>query len=188
MTYDKKRDHVWVTAEQLSVVGEILSISGKEPERGLCHGVRTGFEVDQLAELTGAAVVGTELGLKEETELTADGNVLFRWDFHESREDWEGQFDFVYSNSLDHSWNPERAVETWTEQLQQGGLLFLHWSPGHNGSRTNALQLNGDPDPSDCLAATRAEYESLVQAAFLSSPTVFEFEECDRVLIMGEKK
>ena len=52
--------------------------------------------------------------------------MLIKWDFHKQNPDWIGRFGFVYTNSLDHSYNPGLAVKILMAQLKPGGKLIIH--------------------------------------------------------------
>ena len=47
------------------------------------------------------------------------------------KKDWVGKFDFVYTNSLDQSFKPNLAIETWLNQLKPDGYLFVEHSEDH---------------------------------------------------------
>ena len=50
-----------------------------------------------------------------------------QWDFHESKPEWVGAVDFIYTNSLDHAYDPEKAVTNWMRCLTPTGLCFVEW-------------------------------------------------------------
>ena len=54
-----------------------------------------------------------------------------QWDFHDVKPDWVSRFDFVYSNSLDQSWKPRKALTTWLNQVRMGGLVILEHTETH---------------------------------------------------------
>ena len=94
------------------------------PERGMCHGVRCGAEVKWFFDYMKCPVYGTEIG-------KSDHNYIYKWDFNYSLPVWLGKFDFIYSNSFDHAYDPAATLEVWAEQLRPGGLLILEWSKKH---------------------------------------------------------
>lgn len=157
--HNQKIHTVWVLQEELSTVATLivkhLVPSHKTAHtiglKGLCHGVRTGYEVEQLVHFLGldeGSIIGTDVGEK----ANRGKNYVYCHDFHHEREEWKGAFNFVYSNSLDHAHNPVGALSAWKEQLKEGGLLMLHWSPGHSGQSS----------PADCFVATANEYWQLI--------------------------
>jgi len=96
---------------------------------GMCHGTRSGCEQKWLSEALGVEIWGTDI-----SPLAAKNPNTFEWDFHEVKEEWRNKFDFIYSNALDHSYNPDKAVTAWLECIRPGGLCVLHWSTGHKNS------------------------------------------------------
>lgn len=97
----------------------------------LCHGVRNGSELTawkSLVEESGrnVTVVGTDIS------PTANGVAnAIQHDFHDSLPDHLGKFDLIFSNSLDQSNNPKKALETWINQLAHRGYLVLAWTESH---------------------------------------------------------
>src|SRR6056297_3035834 len=95
--------------------------------RGICHGTRQGFEQKWFRQALGAEVIGTEI-----SETAEEFEHTIKWDFHDVKDDWVSSFDFVYSNSLDHSHNPRQCLEAWVSCLKPGGLCLLEHS-AHSG-------------------------------------------------------
>lgn len=95
---------------------------------GLCHGTRNGFEQNYFNSL-GANVIciGTDI-----SETAANYENSLCWDFHEPRLEWQNYFDFVYSNSLDHSYNPSLALATWLNQIKEGGTVVIELTQHHS--------------------------------------------------------
>lgn len=129
-------------AEQLRQSG-ILEVANREERvlKILCHGARGGQEVDWFAEeFPYASAWGTDLFLKGHPKIV-------QWDFHEPRRRWAGYFDVVYSNSLDHAFDPAKALWTWFNQLNSTGRLCIQWSQWHRTVRKG-----------DCFGAEFHEY------------------------------
>ena len=68
------------------------------------------------AEYAGFDVIGTEI-----SDTAGQFANTVQWDFHDVNGEWVSRFDFVYSNSLDHAWNPKFALQTWLNQLNPKG-------------------------------------------------------------------
>lgn len=130
-----KLDRVWADERTLSTVGDRALEQNPVP-RGLCHGTRNGFEQQFLANYTGGSVLGTEIADSAESFPAT-----VQWDFHDENPDWLNSFDFVYSNSFDHSYDPVLALNTWFAQVKRGGSLFLEWTEAHGTSFAD----KGDP-------------------------------------------
>jgi hypothetical protein len=54
-----------------------------------------------------------------------------QWDFHEVKPEWIGAVDFIYSNSFDHTYDPEKCLNAWMSCLKPGGVCILGHSSGH---------------------------------------------------------
>jgi hypothetical protein len=66
------------------------------------------------------------------------------------KQEWIGNVDFVYSNSWDHSFDPERLFKNWMERLKRSGRLFISWTPTHAAP----------VDSADCFSASLEELKS----------------------------
>jgi len=121
----RKLGRVWADAGTMDLLAESLrAMFGTGPIKGLCHGTRNGFEQNHLnANHPGFAVIGTDI-----SPSARDFPNSVEWDFHDVNPDWQGQFDFVYSNSLDQSWQPKAALETWLDQVRPGGVVVIEYS------------------------------------------------------------
>ena len=132
----RKIDRVWVTKEDIIYISKF--IKGK----GICHGARNGFEVKEFSKYNGK-VIGTDIS------DTASKYGLIQWDFHKQKKEWIGKFDFVYTNSFDHAYNPELNFKIFMEQLKKGGKCIIHTS-------VDMEKLLHD-HPSDCFGASKEE-------------------------------
>jgi hypothetical protein len=79
-------------------------------------------------------VIGTEL-----SETAKDFPHTIQWDFHEAKSEWLGITDFIYSNSFDHSYDPERCLNVWISCLKKGGLCILEHTSGHTARATSEM-------------------------------------------------
>ncbi|HMT46062.1 MAG: hypothetical protein RL702_360 [Pseudomonadota bacterium] len=121
----RKLKRAWADAETLDLLAdELVARLGSGPLRGLCHGTRNGFEQNHLnARNPDFAVTGTDIS---PSAAQFPNSVV--WDFHDERAEWLGAFDFVYSNSLDQSWQPRQALEAWLGQVRPGGVVVIEHS------------------------------------------------------------
>jgi SAM-dependent methyltransferase len=132
----RKINNVWADESTLALVcGELQKdIGGAETLSGLCHGARNGFEQNFISAQNGFEAIGTDI-----SETAKDFDRSAQWDFHDVKEDWVGRFDFVYSNSLDQSWNPRAALVTWLNQLKPGGRLVIEHTEAHGPSGASEM-------------------------------------------------
>jgi|GEM_PF-4239293 len=131
----------------LVIVADAITARCDDVKQGICHGVRTGDECRSLTTVLKVPVYGTDIG-------PISGEFMFgNFDFHEQKKEWVGSFDFVYSNALDHSFNPGLALRVWREQLRDGGVLCLHYTFPHR---------TPEPDRADCFYGSLQEYIDLL--------------------------
>lgn len=130
----RKLDNVWADEATLALMVETLRAElGTGPLTGLCHGARNGFEQGYLNGLGEITAIGTDI-----SPTATDFPDSVQWDFHDRRDEWVGAFDFVYSNSLDQSWNPRAALVSWLNQIKSGGCVVIEHTDAHgprNASR-----------------------------------------------------
>lgn len=155
-TNARKLHSVFACETELQAIASDL-LAHVHPINGICHGARNGWEVETLRNLLGCSVHGTDIA------PTAGQHGLIQMDFHTLPDGWEGYFDFVYSNSLDHAHDPATAVGNWVRSLRVGGRLYL--SHCRNSERAQNL--------ADCYGATLAEYETLVRGCCQHVKTVW---------------
>jgi SAM-dependent methyltransferase len=132
----RKIKDVWADEATLELLcGELRKdIPGEGVLSGICHGTRNGFEQNFISTQPGFEAIGTDI-----SATAKDFERSVQWDFHDVREDWEGKFDFVYSNSLDQSWNPRSALVTWLNQLKPGGRLVIEHTIGHGPANASEM-------------------------------------------------
>jgi hypothetical protein len=147
-TTQAKKAKVWVLESELAIIAADIRQQAPYATFGICHGVRTGAEVDYLSKALGCMVLGTDLEPSEHDSV-------IQWDFHEVKPDWLGAADFIYSNSLDHSYDPEMAVARWLSCLSPSGRCYIHWSPSHDRPKFGIFG-------GDCFQASREGYAALL--------------------------
>lgn len=153
ITNKRKLELVWVQEQELdSMVSFIKSKGRKKDLKGLCHGVRNGWEVEYFRKKLNAKVVGTDIS----DTASKFANVI-EWDFHKIQLEWIGEFDFIYSNSLDHSYNPELALYQWMRCVNKKGVCFVHWAEAHSEAHM---------DNTDCFGASIDEYRKLIRKRY----------------------
>jgi hypothetical protein len=131
----RKLDAVWVIEENVRYLARQIERRLGRPRFGLCHGTRRGLEQAWFRKyLGGCEVLGTEI-----SDTAAQFPHTIQWDFHEVKPEWVGAADFVYSNSLDHSHDPQRCLDAWTSCLRPNGLCILEDSPLHGPEGASPL-------------------------------------------------
>lgn len=124
----RKISRVWADKKTLTLIANILLKKfGKSMIKGICHGSRNGFEQNFFSEFSSnIRALGTDIS---ETSKNFKNSV--HWDFHDQKEEWVNSHEFVYSNSLDQSYYPEKALVTWINQLNKRGILIIEHSEVH---------------------------------------------------------
>jgi hypothetical protein len=127
-----KIEKVSVRRENLARLVEHMRETGPSISRVLCHGTRNGAEQRFFREiLPDAEIVGTEI-----SDTATQFPMTVEWDFHEQRPEWIGAFDLVFSNSWDHTYDPDKLFPVWLAQVASGGALALEWSSVHEAGAT----------------------------------------------------
>ena len=162
ITYSSYEEYVKVQTERnkeklgavFATDTELLNITGyikknmPDASFGICHGVRNGYEVIKLREFLNIEVIGTEI-----SETADKFPHVIQWDFHEVKDEWVGNCDFIYSNSWDHSYDFKKALDGWMSCLKSNGRLFLTYSETHNEESVKGA---------DCFGATVGEMVRLI--------------------------
>ena len=127
--YNKKKlDKIWADKESLKIISNFLKENIQSSNiKGICHGSRNGFEQKCLhKEIVNSEVWGTDIS---ETATNFENSIVH--DFHDEKVEWVNNFDFVYSNSLDQSYDPKKALEVWLNQVKKNGFIIIEHSDQH---------------------------------------------------------
>ena len=130
----RKINNVWADEKTIDFIASYIRTTNPNAERGLCHGTRNGAEVRWFREKLNIDITGTDIS----DTATQFPNTV-QWDFHERNPTWANAFDFVYTNSHDHAYDPKKAFTTWVEQLKTNGRLFIEHTMEHSEEATNQL-------------------------------------------------
>jgi len=150
----QKLGRTWATSRDMEAVASYILSHIPDVGFGICHGVRGGWEVEALASrLPGVRVVGTEI-----SETAAQAESVIQWDFHEVKDEWLGAVDFIYTNSWDHSYDPEHALDQWMRCIKPSGRCFIEWS---RGSSERDM-----PTEADCFGASAEEYGEIINKRY----------------------
>jgi SAM-dependent methyltransferase len=125
---NKRKIHaVW---ENIRFLADYIRKFIPRPAFGLCHGTRRGMEQQWFRRYLDCEVLGTEI-----SDTARDFPDTIQWDFHEVKPEWLGAADFIYSNSLDHSYDPEKCLNAWVSCLRPDGILIVEHSTDHVEAR-----------------------------------------------------
>ena len=131
-TNHRKVTSVWELESSIEAISNILKEQMGEVHSGICHGTRAGKEQEWFRKYLNADVIGTEI-----SDTATQFPHTVEWDFHEVKDEWIGAFDFVYTNSFDHVYDPDKALKAWASCLKPSGCIIIQWSLEHRrtGSR-----------------------------------------------------
>lgn len=118
---------VWVQQENVTFIAHYIRRTSGQPVFGICHGTRRGAEQAWFRKELGCEVIGTEI-----SETAVQFPHTIQWDFHETKPEWINAVDFIYSNSFDHSYDPEKCLNAWMTCVRPGGLCILEHSSLHS--------------------------------------------------------
>ena len=126
-----KIDRVFAQEENIRYL--IAKLEQLNPAIGfvLCHGTRNAAEQSYFKKYLAkpATILGTEI-----SDNAHEYPMTIEWDFHETKPEWIGKTDVVYSNSWDHSYDPEKLFRAWLSCLAPRGVMALEWSRQHDSS------------------------------------------------------
>jgi len=124
----EKLNKVWADEDTLKIISNFIKENIKSDSiKGICHGSRNGFEQKYLNnQINKSDIFGTDIS---DSAINFENSVVH--DFHEIREEWKNNFDFIYSNSLDQSYDPRKALTVWLDQLKKDSYLIIEHSDQH---------------------------------------------------------
>ncbi|MDA7823965.1 hypothetical protein N9A23_00435 [Candidatus Pelagibacter sp.] len=124
----KKITNVWADEKTLNQIIIFLEKNiNNNKIKGICHGSRNGFEQNYFNKYNEKFdVIGTDI-----SETAKDYKNSYIHDFHDIKKEWINNFDFVYSNSLDQSFDPKKALSVWLSQIKDNGFVFIEHSDQH---------------------------------------------------------
>ena len=134
-----KINNVWVREENIDDIKKYCITHNLSIKEILCHGTRNGAEIKFFKKyFSNSNVLGTEI-----SETATNYNDTVQWDFHEVNQEWVNNFDIVYSNSWDHSYNLNKSIGVWVNQLSGDGILVLEWSDYSHNKAFNKIDCCG---------------------------------------------
>jgi len=130
-----KLDWRSVAPEEVAYLCRTLTDAGVTLRAVLCHGTRNASEQTFFrAQLPQAEILGTEI-----SDTAAQFPMTIQWDFHEVKPEWRGHFDLVFSNSWDHTYDPNKLFPAWLSCVAPNGALVLEWSTVHGQTSADAV-------------------------------------------------
>lgn len=127
----RKIKNIWVDKKTIQKINDYQPTANTI----LCHGTRNATEQKYFQDFyPNAEIVGTEI-----SHTANQFPMTVQWDFHDVNAKWVNKFDIVYSNAIDHSYDPNKLLSTWGGQLSANGCLYIEhgYSELDNHSRSS---------------------------------------------------
>lgn len=137
-TNKRKIDRVFEYEENIEFLSDYLKKTLNRIDYGICHGTRRGKEQEWFNKNLNCNVFGTEI-----SDTSSQFPNTIQWDFHEIKDEWIDHFDFIYSNSLDHSYDIPYCVSQWAKCLRKNGLMIINGTTAHQTLFTNKSDVSG---------------------------------------------
>lgn len=122
----QKIENVWVLEENISFLSEYINKNIANVEFGLCHGTRRGKEQEWFRKYLNCDVIGTEI-----SDTAEQFPYTIQWDFHKVKPEWIDAKNFIYSNSFDHSYDPQKCLNAWMSCIKKDGICILEHTSEH---------------------------------------------------------
>ena len=162
ITNKAKINNVWAVASNMKDIKNYCDEHNINVINILCHGTRNGAELQYFQNnFPDSGVLGTDIS----DTATQFPNTV-QWDFHNVNDDWTGQFDIVYTNSWDHAYDFEKALDVWMGQLTDTGRLFLDWNEDTSKPFNQA----------DCCGCSKEELIELLEKKYVVESDGFAIE------------
>lgn len=129
-----KIENVWVREPNIKFLADYVRGLIPSPQFGICHGTRRGLEQEWFRKYLGCEVLGTEI-----SDTATQFPHTIQHDFHEIKPEWVDSVDFIYSNSFDHSYDPEKCLNAWMSCIKPGGVCILEHTSMHEPSAVNEM-------------------------------------------------
>ena len=157
--YTKKSTHAWADPSDIkNLLTPYIYNYNSDVSFGLCHGTRKGVEQQSFINAfqkkgVSVKVIGTEIA----PEASVKRQHTIEWDFHNVKDEWIGNVDFIYSNSFDHSYKPEECLDAWMSCLNKKGLCIIEWTEFHGEEGATKL---------DPFGASEEEYKEMIEKKY----------------------
>tara|TARA_B100000282_G_scaffold296866_1_gene280625 strand:+ start:1818 stop:2492 length:675 start_codon:yes stop_codon:yes gene_type:complete len=177
----KKINFLGPNYSRMEPVASYIKENVKNITFGLCHGTRRGDEQKNLAKALGIKVLGTEI-----SPTATDFKDTIEWDFHEVKEEWIGKVSFIYSNSLDHSYDPIKCLGSWMSCVSPGGVILIQRA-------SDDLPGMVKENSTDIFQASPKAFEKIVDIAGESMwkvlyPNSLKISKTKRVVVLARKE
>jgi len=134
----RKIDYLFETEKNVKMLSDYLLKNLDDIKFGLCHGTRRGKEQEWFNKYLNAKVLGTEI-----SDTATNFLNTIQWDFHNVKDEWVGNVDFIYSNAIDHSYDAKYCLKQWFSCLRKDGICIVNGTTNNTPWSTTKLDLFG---------------------------------------------
>jgi hypothetical protein len=164
----------WELEENIKYLCGVIKDLVPRAKNILVHGSRNGEEQKWFRKyLKGCIAFGSEIC----PELKDIPNTVI-WDFNKVNPDWIGRMDVIFTNSLDHVYNPVETVPIWLKQLTSRGRLIIEYTIQHEVSK---------PTPIDPFHFTRKILPDYIMQWSNNEYQVYQFLSATKPKSIGRK-
>lgn len=180
----KKIDFKGPDFGRISMMANYIKEHIPDATSGICHGTRRGTEQRDFNKLLNIPVIGTEIS---HTAKHFPGTI--QWDFHNVKDEWINNTSFIFSNSLDHSYDPIKCLNVWMSCIAPGGKIFLQRG---NDDLPEIAKTNKHPE-ADMFQASVKAFEKIVEIAgqgdwVVLYPKELKINNEKRIIVLERKK
>ena len=125
------KKNTWELEENIKFLCNVFKSLNSNAKNILVHGSRNGDEQKWFKKyFKQCNVIGSEIC----PDLKDVPNTVI-WDFNKINPDWAGKMDFIFTNSLDHVYNPMETIPIWLGQLTPSGRLVIEYTIQHEKAK-----------------------------------------------------
>jgi len=125
-TNKRKLHHCWVRESDIKFLADYIKTNSKNYCSGICHGTRGGYEQKWFRKYLDIDVIGTEI-----SPTATKFPYTIQWDFHDIKNEWIDNIDFIYSNAFDHTFDPVLCLKQWMKCVKKEGICIMEWGGQH---------------------------------------------------------
>ena len=120
----RKLEWTWIQEDTINKIKTYKPDANKI----LCHGVRNAKELEFFStRYIVSEIIGTEI-----SHTAKQFQNVVEWDFHEIKDEWKNNFDIVYSNSWDHSYDPNKSLQTGYKNMIKTSTYSIYSRSSNN--------------------------------------------------------
>lgn len=123
-----KCNNIYTTEENIEIISKYIinKINGR---KAICHGVGLGYELTWFSmNLENLDIIGTDIAkdvIEKKSDYMKNKGIILNIDYNELLVEWIDAFDIIYTNSLNHTYDPQKTLDYWMSSLKDNGRCFI---------------------------------------------------------------